>query len=185
MKSVFRSISIGQKKVTFGKIARNILIHTQLRVTFLKPNFVTFKTKSLLYNMSKSAEQLRATTYTSEAVMGADFYQWAHNTHLELHGLLFHVPNEIPRAKGETKTDHMRRIMHIKAQGLVSGIPDYVFIGNPLKNKPAIAIELKLANGVVGNEQKDIHKRYTEAGIPVYIVRTFTEWERVIRGCVE
>ena len=175
MKSVFRSISIGQKKVTFGIFACNLLIHMQLRVTFQTRNFVTFKTKSLLYNMSKSAEQIRTTQYATEAQMGADFYQWAHNTHLELHGLLFHVPNEIPRAKCETKTDHLRRIMHLKAQGLVSGIPDYVFIGNPSKNKPAMAAELKLPNGVVSADQRDIHKRYTEACVPVFVIRTFDE----------
>lgn len=134
--------------------------------------------------MSKSAEQLRQTTYTSEAVMGADFYQWAHNTYMELHGLLFHVPNEIPRAKGETKQDHMRRIMYLKAQGLVSGIPDYVFIGNPSKNKPAMAAELKLPNGVVSPDQKDIHSRYQLVGVPVFVIRTFSEWETFILSCI-
>lgn len=130
--------------------------------------------------MSKEPTQ----QFTSEAAMGAAFYTWAHNTYLELHGLLFHVPNEIPRAKGETKTDHMRRIQHLKAQGLVSGIPDYIFIGNPAKNKPAIAIELKLPDGVVSAEQKDIHKRYTEAGVRVEVVRTFPHWKEIILQCV-
>lgn len=138
--------------------------------------------------MPKTSQQIldceRTTGYTSEAKMGADFFQWAHNTYLaDLHGLLFHVPNEIPRAKGETATDHRMRIQHLIAQGLTPGIDDYIYIGEPVKNRPACAIELKLLGGTISPSQKKIHERHKRAGIPKFIVRNFAEWRYVIE-CV-
>jgi hypothetical protein len=127
---------------------------------------------------------LHTQQFATEAAMGSAFYTWAHNIYLHLHGLLFHVPNEIPRAKGETKTDHMRRIQHLKAQGLVSGVPDYVYMGEPAKNKPAMLIELKLPNGTVSPEQKRLHSAYQAAGLEIHVVRTFAEWEALIARIV-
>jgi hypothetical protein len=127
---------------------------------------------------------LHTQQFTTEAAMGSAFYTWAHNTYLHLHGLLFHVPNEIPRAKGETKTDHMRRIQYLKAQGLVSGVPDYIYMGEPVKNKPAMLIELKLPKGTVTPEQKRLHATYQAAGLEIHVVRTFAEWEALIARIV-
>lgn len=133
----------------------------------------------------KTAEQIinkeRTDPYQTESKMGADFYQWAHNTYIaDLHGLLFHVPNELAPAKGESKQAHMLRIQHAKAQGVVAGIEDYIYIGEPAKNRPAAAIELKTETGVLSQQQKQIHERHRQAGIKVYIVRNFTEWKTAI-----
>jgi len=120
--------------------------------------------------------------YATEARQGADYYQWAHNTYLaDLHGLLFHVPNEITRAKGETVDQHRQRVMALVAQGLVSGVQDYIYIGEPRLNRPAVGIELKLPSGTVGPKQRDIHERHAIAGVPTYVPRTFPQW----RYCIE
>lgn len=124
--------------------------------------------------------------YATEARQGSDYFQWAHNTYLsDLHGLFFHIPNEITRAKGETKHDHMMRIQALVAQGLTSGEPDYIYVGEPIRGRPAWGIELKLPNGTVGKEQVKIHDRYTRAGIPVYIVRDFTTFKNIIEATVK
>jgi hypothetical protein len=78
----------------------------------------------------------------------------------------------------------MRRIQHLKAQGLVSGVPDYVYMGEPAKNKPAMLIELKLPNGTVSPEQKRLHSAYQAAGLEIHVVRTFAEWEALIARIV-
>lgn len=120
--------------------------------------------------------------YTNESVMGADFYQWAHNTYLkDLHGMLFHVPNEIPRAKGETISDHRARIQHLIAQGLCSGIEDYIYIGEPARNRPPCLIELKTPTGTLSPNQRQIHARHIAAGHIVFTdVRTFAQWRYII-----
>jgi len=138
----------------------------------------------------KTAEQIlkyeQEQGYTSESKMGADFYQWAHNTYIaDLHGLLFHVPNEVARVKGETTEAHRMRIMHLTAQGLVSGIEDYIYLGEPAKNRPAVAIELKTPTGTVSTAQKQIHERHRQAGIQVITVRNFTEWKAAIESIVK
>jgi predicted SPOUT superfamily RNA methylase MTH1 len=135
----------------------------------------------------KTAEQIiqyeQEQGYATESKMGSLFYQWAHNTYLaDLHGLLFHVPNELAPAKGESRTAHMLRIQHAKAQGVVAGIEDYIYLGEPAKNRPAAAIELKTETGVLSQQQKAIHERHRQAGIKVYIVRNFTEWKTAIEA---
>ena len=137
-------------------------------------------------NETQILEYERTTGYTSESKMGADFYQWAHNTYIaDLHGLLFHVPNEVARVKGETTEAHRMRIMHLTAQGLVSGIEDYIYLGEPAKNRPAVAIELKTPTGVMSAQQKQIHARHQQAGIRVITVRNFTEWKAAIESIVK
>jgi hypothetical protein len=139
-----------------------------------KLNIITMTIEKIL--------QREALTYTSESVMGADFYQWAHNTYLnDLHGMLFHVPNEIPRAKGETQADHRMRIQHLTAQGLVSGVEDYIYIGEPARNRKTVLIELKTPSGTVSKSQREIHARHIAAGHIVFTdVRKFSEWRYII-----
>ncbi len=130
-----------------------------------------------------TTQQIQQKQYTLEHVMGADFFQWAHNTYLsDLHGLLIHVPNEIPRAKGESAESHSARIMHLIAQGLCSGFEDYIYIGEPARNRPTVLIELKTITGTVSPKQREIHARHRAAGHIVFTdVRTFPQW----RYCIE
>ncbi len=134
---------------------------------------------------ASAIQQREATTgYATEAAQGAAYFQWAHNAYIDdLHGLLFHVPNEIPKAANETKQQHMMRINTLVAQGLTAGIQDYIYLGEPVRNRPTVLIELKTLTGTMGKAQPPIHARHRTAGHPTYLVRTFPQWRYVIE-CV-
>jgi hypothetical protein len=86
---------------------------------------------------------MEATVFKSEAHLQAHCYQWAHNTFPDTRGLLFAVPN------GGTR--NIREGQSLKAQGVVPGVADMLFLwkGN------TYAFEFKFGAGKQSPAQKE------------------------------
>lgn len=105
----------------------------------------------------------------SEDQFQAQCYQWAHNTYPQIRGCLFSVPN------GGTRNP--REAMTLRSTGLTPGIPDLLLVWPRL-----IGFELKTATGTISPAQKRIHEIWRSRGIPVHVIRSFEEWQRIISG---
>lgn len=109
----------------------------------------------------------------SEDQLQSICYTWAVNTYKELRfGNLFAIPNGGLRNKIEAQK--------FKATGVVAGIPDMILLN---KGK-MIGIELKTLVGVVSDKQKKVHESWKEQGFEVYIIRTFEEFQELIKKVV-
>lgn len=104
----------------------------------------------------------------SEDQLQAKCYQHFHNTFPEQRGLFFSVPNGGFRNKIEA--------MKLKSTGLVSGIPDLIYI---YKSVP-FGIEMKTETGDTSDAQKRIHAIWEANGIKVYICRSFEQFQQII-----
>lgn len=104
----------------------------------------------------------------SEDRLQAQCYQHFHNTFPERRGLFFAIPNGGLRNKIEA--------MKFKATGVVSGIPDLIYLH---KTGP-VGIEMKTETGVLSPDQKKIHTIWEANGIKIYVCRTFEEFQQII-----
>ena len=75
----------------------------------------------------------------------------------------FHCPNGGLRSKKEAAI--------LKAMGVLAGIPDIII----LWNRRAFCLELKSKDGTLQIEQRDVHARLHDTGVPVETVRTMEE----------
>lgn len=66
--------------------------------------------------------------------------------------------------------------MKFKATGLVSGIPDLIYLH---KSGP-VGIELKTETGILSPDQKKIHATWEANGIKVYVCRSFEQFQEII-----
>ncbi len=108
----------------------------------------------------------------SEIRLQAQCYQWAHNNYPQTRGLIFAVAN------GGTR--HKIEAMQLKASGLVAGIPDMLFIWKA-KIYP---FEFKTDIGRLNPNQKKIHEIWNNQGTPVTIIRSFEQWEKIIKSII-
>lgn len=101
----------------------------------------------------------------SEKQLQAKCFQWFWNTYPKYRGLLFHIPNGGFRNEIEAN--------QLKAQGVVSGIPDLCFLwdGN------AYFFELKAEKGHLSESQINIHEQFAKQGFYVQIIRDFESFK--------
>ncbi len=103
----------------------------------------------------------------SEHALQAKCFIHHWNAYPEYRGLLFHVNN---KSRNAIEGNKMRSL------GVCSGIPDLVY----LFKKNAFGIEMKTEDGVVSKDQKNIHAKWSEHGIKVYICRNFEQFQEII-----
>tara|TARA_R110000796_G_scaffold74629_1_gene167792 strand:- start:1635 stop:2282 length:648 start_codon:yes stop_codon:yes gene_type:complete len=110
----------------------------------------------------------------TEGKIQADCYQWFHNTHPHLRGLLYHVPN------GE-KRDKITAAM-LKAKGVVPGIPDLVFN----YRKRTYFIEMKKpGKGVLSKAQKEVHSVLDSQGFIVWVIDNLEDFKSLIETIIK
>jgi hypothetical protein len=86
---------------------------------------------------------------------------------------LFHVPNGM--------NIDARQGAKFKAQGVISGVPDLVFIWQGKTHY----IEVKTQTGYLSKNQKTLHAKWSEQGVEVKVMRTSEEIVSFIRKQVE
>ena len=106
----------------------------------------------------------------TEAKIQSTMFQWFHNEHPELRGLLFHVPNGGLRSKVEAA--------RMKGMGVVKGIPDFCF----LFSGRAWFFEIKDAKGRATPDQETIHSTFRQHGFLVWIVRDLEHFQKLIKA---
>lgn len=104
----------------------------------------------------------------SELRLQAEIFKWVWNTYPQLRRCFFHVPNGGKRGKIEA--------VHMKAIGVVAGIPDLLLI----YNSRIFAFEVKSQTGTLSDEQKKVHEAWKKQGVNVVIIRTFEEFKNII-----
>lgn len=110
---------------------------------------------------------------TSEKRIQAEAFQRAWNLYPQTRRLIFHVPNGGSRNKIEG--------MQLKAQGVVAGIPDMLFIW---KGK-LYAFEFKTSNGKLSQAQMKVHTTWTDHGAEPFIVRSPDEFVSLIGKIID
>ena len=108
----------------------------------------------------------------TEDQLQAKFFQTVWNNYPQTRCLLFSVPNGSSR--------HPLEAVKLKATGLISGIPDIIFVW---KGK-AYGIEIKTPIGKLSSRQMDIHKRWADNNIPIHIIRSVEEGISLIESIV-
>ena len=86
---------------------------------------------------------------------------------------LFHVPNGM--------FSNAREGAKFKAQGVISGVPDLIFVWNGITHY----IEVKTQTGYLSKNQKTLHAKWSEQGVEVKVMRTSEEIVSFIRKQVE
>ena len=86
---------------------------------------------------------------------------------------LFHVPNGM--------FSNAREGAKFKAQGVISGVPDLVFVWNGKTHY----IEVKCEKGKLSENQKALHQKWSEQGVSVNVMRTSEEIIRFVTKLVE
>ena len=108
----------------------------------------------------------------SEDKIQAASFQWLHNTYPLLRNLFFAVPN------GGTR--NIVEAMKLKATGTIPGIPDTIL----LYAGTCIGFEFKAEKGVISDAQRKVHVTWMLNGYKVYIVRSFSEFQTIIKKIV-
>ena len=108
----------------------------------------------------------------SEDKIQAQAFQWLHNTYPLLRNLFFAVPNGGSR--------HIVEAMKLKATGVIAGIPDMIL----LYNGTAIGFEFKAEKGILSDAQLKVHFIWNLNGYKVYMVRSFEQFETIIKKIV-
>lgn len=103
-------------------------------------------------------------TALTEIQLQAKCFQWLWNNVPQSRGLFFHVPNGGSRNAIEG--------MQLKASGVVSGIPDCLFI----PSGKVYGFEFKTHNGRLSPQQEKIHATWRANGITVYVIRSCTDF---------
>jgi len=111
----------------------------------------------------------------SEEQLQAQCYQWFHNTHSALRGLLFHIPNGGNRS--------MREGAKFKSIGVVAGIPDLMLCVPSFAHniqKHGLFIEMKADKGKLSELQIKAHTRLGNAGYEVIVINDFNDFKENI-----
>lgn len=106
----------------------------------------------------------------SENKIQSECFKWHWNTYPEQRGLLCYNLNN-----SRNKIDGMQN----KALGLIKGRSDMVYY-HPLRG--AIMIEFKTDTGVQSPEQKEWEKKITNAGYQYHIIRSLTQFKKLIEN---
>ena len=85
---------------------------------------------------------------------------------------LFHIPNGM--------FSNAREGAKFKAQGVISGVPDLVFVWNGKTHY----IEVKCEKGVLSKNQIALHQKWMEQGVSVNVMRTSEEIIRFVTELV-
>lgn len=85
---------------------------------------------------------------------------------------LFHVPNGM--------FSNAREGAKFKAQGVISGVPDLVFVWNGKTHY----IEVKCEKGKLSENQKALHQKWMEQGVSVNVMRSSEEIIRFVTKLV-
>lgn len=104
----------------------------------------------------------------SEIQLQAKCFQYMWNYYPQTRRKFFHVPNGGSRNSVEG--------MQLKASGVVAGIPDMILINNGR----AYGFEIKTPTGKISPAQEQVHKTWMADGTPVFVIRTFEEFEKII-----
>jgi hypothetical protein len=120
---------------------------------------INFLTNNRTDKMTK--EQYKSIIFSNENQFQAATFRYINNNYPKTRGLCFHVPNE------SASSDIMR--MKLSAMGVVSGIPDIVFVS------PVFGLELKMPKGKQSDKQKHIQNVWESNGIPYYLCRNAEE----------
>ena len=86
---------------------------------------------------------------------------------------LFHIPNGM--------FSNAREGAKFKAQGVISGVPDLVFVWNGKTHY----IEVKCEKGVLSKNQIALHQKWKEQGVDIHVMRTSEEIIRFVSKFVE
>ena len=104
----------------------------------------------------------------TEAQLHQQCVLWLHNELPHLRGLWWHTPNGEFRDK--------KTAAKLAGMGVLPGVPDFIFI-----NKGTIfCVELKNEKGRLTEAQKQLHLLWDEYGIEIYIVRSLSEFKRIV-----
>jgi hypothetical protein len=85
---------------------------------------------------------------------------------------LFHIPNGM--------FSNAREGAKFKAQGVISGVPDLVFVWNGKTHY----IEVKCEKGVLSKNQIALHQKWMEQGVSVNVMRSSEEIIRFVTELV-
>ena len=104
----------------------------------------------------------------SEDRIISDCHIWLHNTYPDFRGCFWHIANE-------RKVTAIQGAI-LKAKGVVSGVPDYVFnfCGK------TYYFEFKTDKGILSENQKKVHNSLKKQGFEVYIIRSFDDFKKQI-----
>jgi hypothetical protein len=95
------------------------------------------------------------------------------NTMPETRLCLFHVPNGM--------FTNAREGAKFKAQGVIAGVPDLVFVWNGKTHY----IEVKTEKGRLSEQQKALHQKWAEQGVIVNVVRSSEEIISIVSELVQ
>lgn len=99
-------------------------------------------------------QEYLARQVNSEDALAADTHRYINNNYPELRGFYLHIPNE-------SATNSLMRVK-LFAMGILPGAPDFLFL------KPYTwFLEIKMPNGALSPKQKELHKKWREAGMIV------------------
>ena len=105
--------------------------------------------------------------YKYEKHFQVDAFTWTWNTYPQYRRLFFKVHNEGKK--------HIIAANQDKAEGIVPGIPDLVFV------HPLMGIELKADKGYQKPSQKRVQESWEAVGITYHIVWTMGEYKAIIQ----
>jgi hypothetical protein len=115
----------------------------------------------------------RRKTWKSEDAIQSECYVWFNNTHIELRGLLFAVPN------GGARTALQGKIF--KMTGVVPGVSDMLFI---YKGK-VYCFELKNKFGEQSEKQIAWQKKVEKQNVPYYLIRDLNTFKDIINSIIK
>lgn len=116
----------------------------------------------------------------TEDQLQAQCFQWAWNNLPETRRLLFHVPNELERLPGEAQGSHIRRIMALRAKGVVKGVHDNIFIWKG----QVYTIELKVGSNDLSPEQKVWGSTVELHGAKTFKAKTLEQFQSIIKTII-
>lgn len=102
-------------------------------------------------------------------------FTWAHNNHPAIHKLLFAVPNEVKRIKGETTKAHMVRVMQMKSIGLTPGVLDLLFYWRGV----LYGFDIKLPGDVLSNAQQQFIAQVHAQGGECHTISSFPQFQAI------
>jgi len=112
-------------------------------------------------------------TKKSEDAIQAECYMWFNNTHKDLRGLLFAVPNGGARSALQGKI--------FKMTGVVAGVSDMLFMykGN------TFCFELKTNTGTQSEKQQDWEKKVSKHGFQYFIIRDLSTFSQIVNSIIK
>jgi hypothetical protein len=107
-----------------------------------------------------------------EDLILSNCHKWLWNEHPETRLLAWHVPNE--------RKTHIAEALQLKAKGVVSGVPDYVFNWHG----KTYYFEFKTETGRLSKNQSYLLEKLTIHGFLVYVVRNEAQFKNIINEII-